>query len=239
MTAEVNGFKYNITNHNDLIQRYLVQKQQWNGEVVTLLEALINSRLLTHFVNVGAHIGTVCIPTARLVDKVTAIEAYPPTFHELQENIKLNGITNIDCHNIAVGNSEDTVYFMNDALDRVKNNMGGMHVFTEADIAANRRSSNTSDKRVSCKMTRFDDLAIGEFDIMLVDIEGMEYDFLQGARASLLKNKPVLIIEIWDDEKRKSENMDTTRKQMIDYITAMGYTLFTTCGGDDFVFFPV
>ena len=77
MTAEVNGFKYNITNHNDLIQRYLVQKQQWNGEVVTLLEALINSRLLTHFVNVGAHIGTVCIPTARLVDKVTAIEAYP------------------------------------------------------------------------------------------------------------------------------------------------------------------
>lgn len=171
--------------------------------------------------------------------KSRLLRPIPPTFHELQENIKLNGITNIDCHNIAVGNSEDTVYFMNDALDRVKNNMGGMHVFTEADIAANRRSSNTSDKRVSCKMTRFDDLAIGEFDIMLVDIEGMEYDFLQGARASLLKNKPVLIIEIWDDEKRKSENMDTTRKQMIDYITAMGYTLFTTCGGDDFVFFPV
>ena len=239
MISEVNGFKYKITNQNDLIQRYLIQKQQWNSEAVTLLEALINSRLLTHFVNVGAHIGTVCIPTSRLVEKVTAIEAYPPTFDQLQENIKLNGITNIECHNIAIGKSNDTVYFMNDTVDRVKNNMGGMHVFTEEDIATNRRSSNISDKRVSAKMTRFDDLNIGEFDIMLVDIEGMDYDFLQGARTSILKNKPVIIIEIWDDAKRKSENMDTTQKQIVDYISAMGYKFFTTCGGDDFVFLPL
>jgi FkbM family methyltransferase len=239
MLAEINGFKYTITNQNDLIQRVLMNKQQWNSEVVTLLEALINSRLLTHFVNVGAHIGTVCIPTSRLVEKVTAIEAYPPTFDELQKNIKLNGITNIECHNIAIGNTDDTVYFMNDTLDRVKNNTGGMHVFTEADITANRRSAHMSDKRVSCTMRRFDDVPIGEFDILLVDIEGMEHEFLQGAKQSILKYKPVIIIEIWDDAKRKQESMNTTQKQMVDLILGMGYTFFTTCGGDDFVFMPV
>lgn len=239
MSVEVNGFKYNVTNPNDCIQSWLVHRRQWNNECVTMLEAFINSRLLTHFVNVGAHIGTVCIPTSRLVEKVTAIEAYPPTFHQLQENIKLNGITNIECHNIAVGNSDDTVYFTNDELDRIKTNSGSMQVFTEAHLAANIRQAKFSDKRISCKMTRFDDLNIGAFDILLADIEGMEEDFLKGARTSILKHKPILIIEIWNDKTRAVEKMDTTQKQIIDLVIDMGYKVFTVCGEDDFVFVPV
>jgi FkbM family methyltransferase len=239
MFVEVNDCKYIITNEKDLIQRVLLSKQQWNSEDVSLLEALINSRLLTHFVNVGAHIGTVCIPISKCAERVTAIEAYPDTFKQLQDNIALNTITNIKCHNLAIGSREDTVYFMNDDIDRVKNNMGGMHVFTEADILSNTRSARISDKRISCKMVRFDDLNIDEFDILLVDIEGMEHEFLQGARTSLLKYKPIIIIEIWDDMKRASENMNTTQKEMIDHILSLGYKLFTKCGGDDFVFLPL
>lgn len=237
--VEVNGFKYKVTNSNDCIQTWLVNRRQWNNECVTMLEAFINSRLLTHFVNVGAHIGTVCIPTSRLVEKVTAIEAYPPTFHQLQENIKLNGITNIDCINIAVGNSDDTVYFTNDELDRIQYNSGSMQVFTEADIAAKVRQAEYSDKRVSSKMTRFDDLNIGAFDILLADIEGMEEEFLKGARTSILTFKPILIIEIWNDKTRATEKMNTKQQDIIDLVISMGYKVFTVCGEDDFVFVPV
>jgi hypothetical protein len=41
---------------------------------------------------------------------------------------------------------------------------------------------------------------------MLVDIEGLEYEFLLGAEQSIKRCKPIIIVEIWNNNKRKSEN---------------------------------
>jgi hypothetical protein len=45
---------------------------------------------------------------------------------------------------------------------------------------------------------------------MLVDIEGMEDKFLIGAEQTLKKDLPDLLIEIWNDDKRKYENYTAT-----------------------------
>ena len=52
--------------------------------------------------DVGAHIGSVTIPAARKVKHVYAIE--PLYTEELQENIRLNGLTNVTILPIAIGN---------------------------------------------------------------------------------------------------------------------------------------
>jgi hypothetical protein len=70
---------------------------------------------------------------------------------------------------------------------------------------------------------------------MLVDIEGSEYDFLLGAKQKILKNNPIIIIEIWDDNKRKRENMKETKQDVIDLILSMDYQL-VGCNGEDFLF---
>jgi FkbM family methyltransferase len=175
---------------------------------------------------------------------VTAIEAYPETYNHLCENIQLNNISNINTINIAVGNSEEDVYFMScdkicpiENTNRIINNSGGMHVFTENDIQNNIRSGNLSDKKIQNKMNKLDNLGIDNFDIMLVDIEGYEYDFLLGAKGKLIKYKPIIIIEIWNDNKREKENMNTTQYEIIKYIEFLDYTLINQIG-DDFIFIP-
>ena len=50
---------------------------------------------------------------------------------------------------------------------------------------------------------------------MLVDIEGSEYNFLLGAKNKIMKNKPIIIIEIWNNQKRMLENMNTTREDIV------------------------
>ena len=52
-----------------------------------------------------------------------------------------------------------------------------MHIFTQKDINEKRRSSNTSDQKITNKIEKLDNLNIDNFDIMLVDIEGSEYNF--------------------------------------------------------------
>ena len=147
--------------------------------------------------------------------------------------------------NIAVGNSEEDVYFMSDEIicpvehiNRVKNNSGGMHVFTENDIKNNTRSAWLTDRQIKNKVNKLDNLKIGHFDIMLVDIEGFEYPFLLGAQTEIKKNMPIIIIEIWNNYKRKRENMIETQEDVINYITSLNYMLVKQIG-DDFIFEPI
>lgn len=242
VSQPINNISYIIKNRTDFIQSYLVDGKQWNDEIITIIKNYFFNKRLGHLVNIGAHIGTVSLPLSLYVNKITAIEAYPPTYNHLCENIKYNNINNIITYNIAVGNKNDHVYFMSEDkicpkenINRIKTNSGGMHVFTEEDIQYNRRSANLTDKKMKVEMCKFDDLDINNFDIMLVDIEGFEYEFLLGAKERLIKNKPIIIIEIWNNYKRQLENMSTTQEYIINFIQSLNYKLVKKLG-DDFIF---
>jgi FkbM family methyltransferase len=244
ISPDINGIKYIIYNKNDHIQNILYNGKQSNLEIINILKTYIIKYNLKHFLNVGSHIGSICLPISLHINNVTAIEAYPETYKHLCENIQLNNISNINTINIAVGNSEEDIYFMScdkicpiENTNRIINNSGGMHVFTENDIQNNICSGNLSDKKIQNKMNKLDNLGIDNFDIMLVDIEGYEYDFLLGAKGKLIKYKPIIIIEIWNDNKRKKENMNTTQNEIIKYIEFLDYTLINQIG-DDFIFIP-
>jgi FkbM family methyltransferase len=245
ISPKISGVNYIIHNKNDYIQNKLLNGTQWNDDIVDIIKQYISKNQLTHFLNIGSHIGSVCLPISLYINNVTAIEAYPRTYKHLCENILLNNITNIKTMNIAVGNSEEDVYFMSDEkicpvenVNRVKNNSGGMHVFTENDIKNNIRSGCLADRTIKNKVNKLDNLKIDHFDIMLVDIEGYEYQFLLGARTEITKNRPIIIIEIWNNYKRKCENMIETQEDVIRYITSLNYILIKQIG-DDFIFEPL
>jgi len=241
----VSGIKYVIHNKEDCIQKTLLSGKQWNEEIINIIKKYISEKNLCHFLNVGSHIGSVCLPISLHIKKVTAIEAYPETHKHLHENIQLNKLSNVNTINIAVGNSEEDIYFMSaekicpvENINRIINNTGGMAVFTENDIKNNTRSVNLIDKTKTNKINKFDNLQIDNFDIMLVDIEGLEYDFLLGAQESIKKNKPIIVIEIWYNNKRKQENMTQTQEEVINYIKSLNYKLVeNVC--DDFIFEPL
>ena len=242
ISPPVSGILYNIYNKEDFIQKVLLNGTQWNEDIINIIKNYCLQKKLSHFLNVGSHIGSVCLPISLCIDKVTAIEAYPDTYKHLCNNILLNNIKNVCTFNIAVGNSEEDIYFMSEEkicpvenINRIKNNTGGMHIFTENDIKNIVRSSNLTDKKIKNKINKLDNLEIDNFDIMLVDIEGSEYDFLLGATNKIKKNKPIIIIEIWGDIKRKNENMIQTQKEVINYITSLNYKLIKNIG-DDFIF---
>lgn len=241
----ISGIKYVIYNREDCIQKTLASGKQWNEEIINIIKKYILEKKLHHFLNIGSHIGSVCLPISLYIKKVSAIEAYPDTYKHLCENITINRLSNVHTYNIAVGNSQEDIYFMSNEkicpienINRVINNTGGMHVFTENDIKNNIRSANLTDKKIKNKVNKLDNLQIDNFDIMLVDIEGFEYDFLLGAEQKIKKNKPIIIIEIWNNDKRIKENMMQTQEEVINYIKSLNYTLMRNIG-DDFIFEPL
>ena len=236
ISPTINSIQYKIHNNQDIIQATLNSGKQWDANTYELLKSIITQNKLSHFLNVGCHIGSIALPISRHVNKISAVEAFPKTYAHLQENIQLNNITNINTYNMALGNSHENVFFIDDSINRLKNNSGGMHVLTQRDIVENRWSANLSHKKITVSMNRLDNVDIDNFDIMLVDIEGSEHNFLLGAHDKLMKNKPILIIELWDAKKRAEENMRVSRENTIQLLRSYGYTLKKQIDHDNFIF---
>ena len=235
--SEINGIRYLIKNKDDLIQKTLVNGVQWNNDVILLIARIQKKYDLKHCLNIGCHIGTLALPLSKYIKKVTAIEAYPPTFEHLNENIKLNDITNIESINLAVGNKNQEIYFLDESNDRIKNNTGGMHVITDEDIEYDRLSSGIHSKKIINQMKRLDDTNIKEFDILIIDVEGKEHELLLGGKEKILEYKPIILIEIWGNKKRQQENMTTTNEEVIDHIKNLKYKLVSRFG-DNYIFLP-
>ena len=86
-------------------------------------------------------------------------------------------------------------------------------------------------------MKKFDDLSVSKFDIVLIDVEGREYEVLKGGSKKISQNKPIIIVEIWNNAKRKLENMSSTKEDVIKYTTSLNYRLLNKVN-DDYIFFP-
>ena len=236
-TVNINEIKYVIKNDNDLIQKFLLNNRQWNNNILHIIGQLIKRFNLKHFLNIGCHIGTVALPLSKYIEKVTAIEAYPMTFKHLEEHIKINNIKNIQVLNLAIGDENKKIYFLDDENIRVKNNTGGMHVITEDDIVNKRLSSDIHSKKYSNEMKKLDDLNISDFDILLADVEGKEYELLKGGKNKITKYKPIIIVEIWNNKKRNLESMQTTNDEIINYVINLGYKLIKQIK-DNYIFLP-
>jgi FkbM family methyltransferase len=210
--SEIDGIKYLIKNKNDLIQKTLSNGVQWNKDVILLIGRIQKKYNLQHCLNIGCHIGTLSIPLSKFFKKITAIEAYPPTFEHLNENLKLNLIQNIETFNFAVGNKND-------------------------DIENKRLSSEIHSKKIFNQMKKLDNTNIEKFDILIADVEGKEYEMLLGGNDKILKYKPIILIEIWGNKKRQLENMNTSCEEIINHILNLKYKIVSRFD-DNYIFFP-
>tara|TARA_B100000242_G_C42968666_1_gene449426 strand:+ start:149 stop:886 length:738 start_codon:yes stop_codon:yes gene_type:complete len=235
--SEIDGIKYLIKNKNDLIQKTLSNGIQWNKDVILLIGRIQKKYNLQHCLNIGSHIGTLSIPLSKFFKKITAIEAYPPTFEHLNENLKLNLIQNVETFNFAVGNKNEKIYFLDNNNERIKNNTGGMHVITNDDIKNKRLSSEIHSKKIFNQMKKLDDTNIEKFDILIADVEGKEYEMLLGGNNKILEYEPIILIEIWGNKKRQLENMNTSCEEIINHMLNLKYKIVSRFD-DNYVFFP-
>jgi FkbM family methyltransferase len=232
---EVEGHLFLIKSFTDLIQQRLSLGQLWEPGLIRLLDTvatnIVTHRGSAHLVNVGAHIGAVCVPVAKRFTNVTAFEPTKESFEHLQLHMRINACNNVECRQLALMDRRGQA-----SIVLSHNNSGGTHVVTDEDIANDTRhaSQHTRGATVSCDT--LDNLSIAPPDVIVVDVEGSEERFLRGASHTLQTHKPLLIIEIWTDEKRRYESMATTQADIIKMISGLGYTHYKQFDSDTFVF---
>jgi FkbM family methyltransferase len=162
----------------------LREKGEYGIGEINQISQLIDSQ--SSVLIVGAHIGSLAIPIAKICSELVAIEANPSNFKLLQTNLKLNNTSNITIHNIAASNKKETIKFQLNTVNsggskRVPINNHYMYTYDNPEV-------------IDVEAYSLDNyLSNNKFDLVLIDIEGSEYFAMQGMTDILSQTKNLIV----------------------------------------------
>lgn len=175
------------------------------------------------FVDIGAHVGLYSVIAASRVGSTGHVYAFEPsaeTFALLQDNVALNGHSNVECVRAAVSDRPGVaVLYLAGKTIRAGSSLGRAD-FTEG---SEQVPSVTIDEFLKARGAL-------RADAMKMDIEGAERLALRGARELLASPRAPGLIQIELDEKHTMRFGHTTCEVAV-MLTQAGYELFTLENG--------
>ena len=150
-------------------------------------------------IDAGANIGNHSIFFSKYFRKVYSFEPNPTTYKLLKINSKINN--NISVKKKGLSNREAVSYLLEN-----KSNLGGSRLI-------NKRSKNTIDIHLGT-LDHETNFIKERIQLIKIDVEGHEFEVIQGSKNTILKNKPIIIFEQQLDD--FPQNFEKIRKFLLD-----------------------
>jgi FkbM family methyltransferase len=211
-TVTRDGINYRL-NISDLVDHYLYFGYKEQGE--NKLFSLVKSGMTV--LDIGANIGGTALTFSKIVGKEGAVIAFEPdkiNYQKALHNISLNDVSTIKLMNIGLGNENKTykLYAVNDenrGMNRILEHSSA-HPFTEISV---RKLDDVIAESGGKKV-----------DLIKIDVEGFEMNVLRGAVSTLKTSKPVLFIELDDNNLKEQQS---TAAQLIAFLYSLNYTVYS------------
>ena len=180
-------------------------------QIERLIEALKYVDNFRLAIDGGAHVGTWSKFMASQFNEVYSFEPCIETYECLNRNVSL--CDNVHTFNVALGKKESKG---NVCIDKSRiGNTGSNYI--------------ELDDNGSTIIKTIDDYDFRYIDFIKLDLEGMEYEALQGAEKNLKNHKPVIMIECKGNIPRVKND---EHKKALEYLKSLGYKVVDVFGKD-------
>jgi len=172
-------YKYWMPDSDDHFER-LITKRIKNGGPAEYQDDVRDEayKYVTDFnlaVDVGANVGLWARPLSEKFGKVLAYEPIQEVYKCLKLNVR---DCNVQLNNFALGNANSTIEMIFD-----RENTGASYV------------DESSIGKGSIDIKRMDDLNLPRFGLLKIDCERFELEVLNGGIETILKYKPIVVVE--------------------------------------------
>ncbi|MEZ4883220.1 MAG: FkbM family methyltransferase [Chitinophagales bacterium] len=212
----VNGIWYqlDISNFNDW-SVYFGLKEEQRERLLGLVEEG------NYVIDVGANIGAVSLPFAKIVGKegkVISLEPHPVTHQKLLNNLSLNDFPQLIPLQKGLGDTTTTFTISTiDAHNPGRNRILPENQNDEYEILENHEIEvDTLDKVVA-------DLNLQRVDLIKIDVEGFEMKVLEGGKFVLEELSPHLFIEL-DDSHLQAQG--SSAKELVAFLEGFKYLVW-------------
>jgi FkbM family methyltransferase len=176
--------------------------KNYEPETQVFLYSKLENSSSFHFLNVGANVGLWALLVGKKYGQIqqTLIEPVPTNLDFLRANILRNRI-DARVLPIALGSRPSTTKIFLDS------SLLGMATLREP-------INSSTHEIVIVEVVKGDDLVLGGVHCILIDVEGFEFEVLQGLRNTLTENMPIVIVEV------AAENFDAISS----FMAKIGYS---------------
>lgn len=167
-------------------------------------------------VDVGAHVGVYTMLLARLCRWVHAFEACPDTYAKLLANLEHNRLGGNVIANLAVlgdvpGMHTETLWFAGRAsIGKAQEETTEVEVVTLDGYGGHNAQSPV-----------WWSYGWERLDFLKVDVDGWDLEVLRGARDTINRHRPVIVVEVNESLERRGH----TVREVVDWVNEMRYTI--------------
>lgn len=164
-------------------------------------------------IDVGANMGEISLRFAQQYPNahIFSFEPHPFTFQKLQTNCSRNSFKNLTLLNLGLGSQKGEVHFE----ERASGNLGMNRVTSDREKSAHQIKVVPLD-------LFFEENKLSSLSIIKIDVEGYEHEVLKGASNVLSQYKPLLFIELDNDNLIEQ---GTSAIDLVKFIRSFGYQI--------------
>jgi FkbM family methyltransferase len=209
--------KYVVLNSDKAISRALFIKGSFDFDkvekVISVMSAVNKAFKLETLIDVGANIGTVCIPAVKrgLAANAIAIEPEPLNYRVLVANIFLNDLADkIKTYHLALGSKDNQTL----ELELSAGHSGDHRIHV-----ANETGTVSSGKITSVKSETFDSVvpAVDRNSCLVwMDTQGYEGFILQGAQ-NIIRAQVPMVVEFWPEGMKRMRSYPALKEALLKY----------------------
>lgn len=182
------------------VDRHMLYRGAWEEAQLTYLLDLAHTNKASVFLDIGSHGGlySIYLSARHDFERVVAFEPVPDNLAQLNANLLLNNcLETIEVMDIALSNYDGQTSFV--IAGNVNRGMSR--------IGSNR--ANEHERLIHVKAARIDSLIglAGKTIVAKIDVEGGEFEVLEGMKQLLASNKVVLQIEHQGDRRGELDAM--------------------------------
>jgi FkbM family methyltransferase len=191
-----------------VLERYSAAHGLLNLDISKIAKAVKLCKQRARALDIGAHIGAISVFLSRHFANVSAFEAIPQTFETLLMNV--SDLENVQAFNLAISSDSSDLFF-----SHFQTHGQLSHVETALDTRKTERVG-------PIKAATIDSFAYDDVSFIKIDVEGYELPVLTGAQATILRCRPVILMEQAGNEEK---HFGRKRNEASEFLEGLGLAL--------------
>jgi FkbM family methyltransferase len=218
--VKADGTQFLVFKGRDLISNHL-KKELYENDIHQLCLKLLINEDPGVVLDIGANLGTFCVPLAKKISKHTyhAFEPQRIVYYQLCANTFINGLGNVYTHEVGLSDRKDSIELVTPDYT-AEGNIGAFSI--DKEVRENEYECKTSGGKEKIVLMTLDSLDFKDVRLLKIDVEGHELEVLQGGIETIKRNNyPPIIFEAWTWKPWYQEK----RKVLFDYLKDHGYEI--------------